>query len=277
MNPLDDKTQFDTFGFVIKRGLFSSDEMAQFSEWFIKGFERLRGGPYRDGDYDIVQPAIGLHEGFGDYFADPRIHDILALLLGEGYQALGSDAQQYRCGTPWHRDTIIPMQPADAEAFAMLKVAMYLDDLSEGQGSLWIIPGSHHPGAYYDALDAQLGHGCPGRERPPERVPGAIDTRTRPGDIIFFNQRAFHASFGGEAGRRIFSMTFSEKPIEDWHFAWFDHHAKMNAEELGRPLTGRIPAYITKHPSTAVQQSISLLIERLGEPEPDWTASMYHP
>jgi len=242
MNSLDDKTHFDTFGFVIKRKMFSDDEMAQFSDWFIQGFERLRGGPYQEGDYDIVQPAIGLHEGFGGYFADPRVHDTLERLLGEGYQALGSDAQQYCRGTPWHRDTIISMQPAEAKPFVMLKVAMYLDDLSEGQGSLWIVPGSHHPGSFYDSLDALLNDGRSGRERPPQEIPGAIDTRTRPGDVIFFNQHAYHATFGGDAGRRIFSMTFSQKPVEDWHLEWFDHHAKQNAEAQGRPLTGRIPA-----------------------------------
>ena len=36
MTPEEEKVHFDTFGFIIRRGLFGPEEMQKFSHWFEK-------------------------------------------------------------------------------------------------------------------------------------------------------------------------------------------------------------------------------------------------
>ena len=34
--------------------------------------------------------------------------------------------------------------------------------------------------------------------------------------MIVFDSRLWHSSFGGRTGRRMFSMTFAENPVDGW-------------------------------------------------------------
>ena len=224
MKATQEKNHFDTFGFIVKRGLFSQEEMVSFSRWFDEGFDAKCGPMDRSGARQMYIPGIGLHDGFCDeYLADPRILDTLENLMGEGFLMFSSDAQRL-ADSPWHRDTAEnAVELKIADEYLQLKVVMYLDDLSEGPGCLSIMPGSHHKGwrdALQDVLqdpNKQIGaDGMTAAGVPVTDIPGAVLTRTRPGDIIFFNQRCFHSSWGGQVGRRYFAFTFYEKPTTDW-------------------------------------------------------------
>lgn len=225
MEPTQEKNHFETFGYVVKRGLFGRKEMESFSRWFDEGFEAKCGPWDGSGFSQMYMPGIGLHEGFCDhYLADPRLLDTLENVMGEGFLMLSSDAQRL-AETPWHRDIVEkPMEPEASYEFLILKVVMYLDDLSEGGGCLRIMPGSHHKG-WREALQDVLRD----RDEPiwfdgvtaagvrPSEIPGAVPTQTRPGDIIFFNERCFHSSWGGRLGRRYLGMSFCQKPTRHWH------------------------------------------------------------
>jgi len=43
---------------------------------------------------------------------------------------------------------------------------------------------------------------------------------TNPGDVIFFHQSLFHASFGGGLGRRMFTLVFTASPQTDDEVAY---------------------------------------------------------
>ena len=49
MTPEQEKVHFDTFGFIIKRSLFSPKEMEMFSRWFDEGCD-AKCGPLRAPD-----------------------------------------------------------------------------------------------------------------------------------------------------------------------------------------------------------------------------------
>ena len=57
------------------------------------------------------------------------------------------------------------------------------------------------------------------RDAPPFRVAGpdvpCVLLETGPGDLIFFHQNLWHASFGGRAGRRQFALSFGVNPTTD--------------------------------------------------------------
>ena len=50
----------------------------------------------------------------------------------------------------------------------------------------------------------------------PITIPSA-DMESMPGDVVFFNQCIFHASFGGSTGRRMVAMSWASSPTEDDH------------------------------------------------------------
>ena len=43
----------------------------------------------------------------------------------------------------------------------------------------------------------------------------AVPLESQPGDAVFFNQRLWHASFGGRPGRRIFTISYGPDPVSE--------------------------------------------------------------
>ena len=235
MTPQEEKTHFDTFGFLIKRQLFSAEEMARYSRWYDEGFDAACGSYKGSSFSQMYTPGIGLHPGFCDeYLDDTRILGTLENLMGPDYLMDGSNAVRFSADTPWHQDIIIPMELGRQEDFLAIKAVMYLDDLSSGPGSLQIIPTSHRRGVR-EALQLVLridhgqnpiwADGLIAAGLPPTEVPGAVATRTRPGDIIFFNEKCFHSSWSGNVGRRYLGMNFVDRPTEPWHAQWLAYYS----------------------------------------------------
>ena len=46
---------------------------------------------------------------------------------------------------------------------------------------------------------------------------------SQPGDVVFFNQNLWHAAFGGQTGRRMFTLNFFAKPTTNEHMAFIRH------------------------------------------------------
>lgn len=251
MTPKQEKVHFDTFGFIIKRSLFSAEEMEQFSRWFDEGCDAVCG-PFV-GTGQMGYPGLSIHAGFCDQFLDdPRIMDRLETLMGDGFQLIASDAQRHGGNSSWHQDTVIPMEAGKPTEYLVLKVIMYLDDHSEGPGCLWLLPGTHRRG-YGDALRGLITMGNPSDADaltpagvPPTQLPGAIATNTRPGDIIFFNQKLGHSSWGGKPGRRFLGLTFGAKPIEDWQIEWLVHHGEQWKHSCANERNSQFPDHLVK-------------------------------
>ena len=107
---------------------------------------------------------------------------------------------------------------------------VYLDPVSRNTGCLRVIPGSH-AAPMHDKLRPLSRQ----REDPetspfdvgPDEVPG-FPLESSPGDVVFFNQDLWHASFGGKTGRRMFTLNFGRKPTEDAHIAYLKRVYRRN-------------------------------------------------
>ena len=123
-----------------------------------------------------------------------------------------------------------------------------LDDLTSGEGSLWLLPGSHRKGYHVSVRDLIQRCDSDNEEAltpagiAPMDLPGAISVRTKPGDVIFFNQKLAHSSWCGPTGRRFLGVTWGEKPTEDYHFEWIMHHAYFGEK-------GHLFRFQSGHPS----------------------------
>jgi ectoine hydroxylase-related dioxygenase (phytanoyl-CoA dioxygenase family) len=90
-------------------------------------------------------------------------------------------------------------------------MAFYLDPVGADSGCLRVIPGSCiTDDRYAQALQGEIGRsqelwGIDGRQVP------AIALETQPGDLVLFNHNTKHASFGGGARRRMFTINLCQR------------------------------------------------------------------
>ncbi len=265
MTRQQEKVYFDTLGYLVKRQLFSAEEMTCFSSWYNANFDK-HIQQTEHATSQMAYPGVALHEGFcRQYLEDDRILDTLENLMGEGYIFLASDAQRFAGNTRWHQDTIIPMEDGSDGEYLMVKAIMYLDDLSDGQGSLCLLPGSHHRDyaeAVRPVMEGRIEDTnaiTPAGMRPME-YPGAIDACTRPGDIVFFNSKMAHSSWGGSNNRRYFGLSFGSKPTKDWHFQWLHYHQDKCREMFMGGEGSHYPPHLVQGISTRLQTKIEPML-----------------
>ena len=98
---------------------------------------------------------------------------------------------------------------------------MYLQPTSGDHGALRVIPGSHRNPLHQDLL--RMGLDAAFRKHTKQSPKGMeFDMRgedvasyifsSQPGDLIMFNQRTWHAAFGGYEDRRTCTFNFYQNP-----------------------------------------------------------------
>jgi hypothetical protein len=201
------KRFFHAFGYLAFPGALR-DRIAGITA----AFEALwadRGGGHHGRRHDGEQrscllPFIDQSELLSALLDDPLIVAIGSELLGADFNYVGSDGNFYVGDSGWHSDGWHP-------ELTSIKLAIYLDPLTRDTGALRVIPGSHRTGEpYAEQLQAAQGRweealGAAGRDLP------CVALETAPGDLLVFNQNLKHASFGGDARRRMFTINLSPR------------------------------------------------------------------
>ncbi|MCC5952377.1 MAG: phytanoyl-CoA dioxygenase family protein [Acidimicrobiia bacterium] len=203
---------FTTFGYLRIPGLFAEDidaiaagfdevmatnETWDSNEWLH--FEQKRS---------IVPRFIDRHPTLDALRSDPRILGVVTSIIGPTYEYAESDGSLFFCDTSWHPD----FYGAPIDQFH-LKLSFYLDPLTAATGAIRMIPGTnHHPSPYARTLYRTL-------QKPDEirdafgvdydQIP-SVAVESKPGDLLLWNYRTIHASFGGSDGRRLFSVSFRQ-------------------------------------------------------------------
>ena len=233
---------FQTFGYVVLPSLFTKSEVSDITADFEKVLDNDRKGAKFKGDKrQAVLAFVEKTETLRSLVSDDRIFLPISQLLGEEFVWVGSDGNLYVGDTAWHPDA------DDDVGLKRIKVAMYLDPVTENSGCLRVIPGSHEnplhnrlrPLRYWRIKQAvSEGRGSIEDEKKflddlgldlgdeaifgvnPEDLPSA-PLESEPGDVVMFNQYCFHSAFGGKTGRRMFTMNFAEAPKTESDFDYF--------------------------------------------------------
>jgi hypothetical protein len=200
----EQERHFKLFGYVCLRQVFDEQEMAKISADFDEVLaESLDGRPFPGEKRQLVVGFVEQRPGLSALVADDRIFEPVEQLMCGTPLWIESDGNLYVGDTHWHPDAAVHFP-------LWIKVALYLDPVDKGTGSLRVIPGSH--GALFSAaLDAAKIRGEDGGRTiglAPDGIP-SVALESRPGDVIFFDQRTWHSSFGGGVGRRMFTMNFA--------------------------------------------------------------------
>jgi len=203
---------FNTFGYLNFPGLFADS-----IEKIIEEFETIwvnNGGGHFNQDHDYKQRSaiiqfIDQSEYLSALLDDERIEGAIASLLGPDFNYSGSDGNLYVGETRYHSDGF------DRHiGYTSVKIAFYLDPVTSDSGCLRVIPGSHiKDDTFAEGLESfkVAGHaddtmfGQHGSNIP------AVPLESTPGDMLLFNHRIKHGSFGGGGRRRMFTMNFAEK------------------------------------------------------------------
>lgn len=202
---------FETFGYLAFPDLLA-DCIAEITNEFEAVWAERGGGhgglPHDDARRSCIVPFADQRERLCALLDDPRITGVVIPFLGDDFNYMTSDGNYYAGDTPWHSDNW-------STTSMRIKVALYLDPLTRETGALRVIPGSHRIGEpYADRLHSEIRRseelwGLPGRTLP------AVALETRPGDVVVFNQCLKHASFGGSARRRMFTLNFASRFPEE--------------------------------------------------------------
>ena len=220
------RAHFETFGFLKLAGLLKT-EVAGITREFEAVFTQL--GQKHDGTKRTgVVPFIDQRAGLCALLDHPGILAAVGNLLGTDFNYVSSDGNYYSGDTDWHRDSLY-------QSNSYIKLALYLDPIRRDTGCLRVIPGSHTDAGMVQWNDdrmraAETEWGIPQRALP------AYAIESDPGDVLLFNHRTLHASFGGSSSRRMFTMNLGRRARTsteiddlisycDWHM--YNHGARQ--------------------------------------------------
>ena len=219
---------FKTFGFLKIPSLFLDN-----IQHITDEFELIWGAENHDHKTrSILVPFIERSKYLTELLDDPRIEETVGSILGNDFNYTVSDGNLYSGHTTWHSDGF-----GRHPGYTSIKIALYLDIVTATTGCLRVIPGSHEPG---DIFSNTLEHIIPDttskekleeivvdknqkasvnyihdKWKMPEIEVPAVPLESIPGDILIFNHRIKHSSFGGSQRRRMFTMNFEERYHED--------------------------------------------------------------
>ena len=145
--------RFDEEGYLFFSNLFSQQEIKYLIDAVPKLYERREEYNFREKGSDAVRTNFAAHlysEPFANLARHPRMINLVEELLGEqlnmhqfkinGKMAFEGDVWQWHqdYGT-WMNDDLMPSARA-------MNVAIFLDEVTEFNGPLLFIPGSHKKG-----------------------------------------------------------------------------------------------------------------------------------
>jgi len=200
-SPAQQRAFFETFGFLKLPGLVKP-ELDRILAEFEAVFPQL--GLKHDGTKrTMIVQFVEHRPGLRALLDHPGIHAALANLLGPDFNYMGSDGNYYTGETTWHRDTTFPSN-------SYIKLAFYLDPVTRDTGCLRVIPGSHTDAGMKQWVDNTLRDADNQWGRHQRDLP-AVALESEPGDVLVFNHRLLHASFGGGSAGGSFPMNLGRR------------------------------------------------------------------
>ena len=212
---------FESFGFLFIPQLFSEGEIADITACADALWDKLRDGKPLDPEDGQAENAFVERDAtLTSMVLDDRIYGSVERILGPGFVWAGSEGNvTVNSEHPWHPD-----RPGndDEIGYTRLKINFYLDPITEENGCLRVIPGSHRNPLHED-IEPESRHQRRGLPVRPYDVPGpnmpSASLESNPGDAILFHQSIWHAIFNGWAGRRYIALKFAARPDTDDHLA----------------------------------------------------------
>ena len=191
---------FKTFGYLVLRQFLGADDLDHLARDLEEGLAAQYPPERHDGSERLWTRLTDEGTPYGAaLMEDPRFLTPAQQLCGEDVLGIGVDVNRYVGTTSWHPDT-------PDETRIAVKYIFYLDPVDTDTGCLRVIPGSHLlRGAERNAFSDAVG------EMALQDVPCQA-VATEPGDVIAYDIRTWHASYGGNNNRRAWNLDYFRNP-----------------------------------------------------------------
>ena len=202
----DDQLRFfKSFGYAVIRGLLRPEDLETIQREHRQGLRAAFPNEPFDG---LLGQWTRMSNEDTPFFAslpeDPRFHRPAQQIGGDDVLGNGTDAHFAVGNTNWHADT--GWQPDAVNEQRGIKYHFHLDSVRAETGALRFIPGSHLLRGSERKSFGESIENVPVADVPCQPVP------TDPGDVILFDIRTWHASFGGRPGRRTCNVEYFCNP-----------------------------------------------------------------
>jgi ectoine hydroxylase len=202
----EQQEQFDTEGWVLLPDLFTQEEIDVLKGELPKIFAMRREEVWREKDGEAVRTAFAAHtynEAFGRLGRHPRlIGPVMQLLHGPVYMhqykingkaAFNGDVWQ------WHQDYGVWARDDQMPEARAMNIALFLDEVTEFNGPLYLIPRSHKQGvieAGHDTMTTSYPLWTLDEEtvRRLAHEGGMVAPKGKPGSALLFHSTLVHAS-----------------------------------------------------------------------------------
>ena len=154
--------QFDEEGFIFVPDLFSTEEVAVLKGEIPEVFAQRRPEVIREASGEAVRTAFATHtynDVYRRFVSHPRILEPAQQLLGgevyihqfklNGKAAFDGDVWQ------WHQDYGVWQRDDDMPEPRAMNLAVFLDEVNEFNGPLYIVPKSHKAGVLAAGHDVE--------------------------------------------------------------------------------------------------------------------------
>ena len=194
---------FQTFGFLILPKLFSQEELQTIETEFEHGLKKAYFDNPFDGTCRHWTTMMGAETPFfAHLLEDSRFCQVAEQIYGEDVMGVGCDANRYVGNTNWHPDHHVdPIEDCYG-----VKFAYYLEPVGAQNGALRLIPGSHKNPLHDDLRENLDKFGLEICDVP------AYTCELEPGDVVAFDMRCWHASWGGAIDRRMCTVVYYNNP-----------------------------------------------------------------
>jgi hypothetical protein len=225
-------------GFALVPGAFAPAEVAEMSVGLAAALESAVDGPMSGGRSSGVVAArnvLTIYPAVATLWRRPPLAEVLTTVLGERLglvRVLFFDKPPNRSWSlAWHKDLTIAVRDHAllSSAFSkptikagvphveaplellehMLTLRVHLDEVTDENGPLKVIPGSHHSGKTPAALEA-----------------APVTILARAGDVLAMRPLVAHASAASQPGtwrhRRILHLEFAAQPTLADGYEWHD-------------------------------------------------------
>ena len=236
--------QLNRHGFSILKQGFGEREVKLIRSKMDAFVEQGHPGIIREEDQETIRGLHGLH--LYDDFFKALICDNRLLGLAEQYFDGQCYVHQFKVnykrkmtgeGWPWHQDSIYWQKGDGLPSSNLLNIAIMLDDVSDLNGPLCVIPDSHHQGDMCDVTITGGGYAQDVSKNLSYQI-GELQVKSllkehgyefiigKSGDIFTFDPLCVHASSGNlsPVDRKMLIVTYN--PVTN---------RPVNAEQYHRP------------------------------------------
>ena len=234
-------------GYLVVENVYSDDEIQQMRGAVANLVSRAAGVTDHDDVYDLepshtperprvrrIKEPYNVDHLFRSMAEHPRLIAVLRRLLGDDLRLHGGKinikAAEYGSPVEWHQDWAFYPHTNDD----VLAVGVMLDDMTEQNGPLLVMPGSHK-GPTYDHHADGIFAGAIDPERCSVDFSGAARITGKAGACSFHHVRAIHGSEQNRSGKDRMLMLYQVAAADAWDLRRFNESWD---EREGRMLAG---------------------------------------